>query len=1240
LSRPADQHLTQDELEFLISSGASQEWESSPSGLEPEGIVSHSAQCEKCRLLAASYAAVQARMGSLRSGRLSPRQVDCPSDEQWVFVAAGLLPAEQAEKNMQHAANCDHCGPLLRLAAEDFANELTPDEESLLAGLESGHDEWRKGLAGRLSNMKRDPGREAIAETHWWTLVYRPRLVFSAISVLLIGLAAWWFVWPQPHRTVDRLLAAAYSQRRTIALRIPGANYAPLKVERGTEQSRLDRPPELLEAEAIIARNLSKHPEDASWFQAKGRADLLEGDYDSAIKSFQRARETQSSSAPLLADLASAYFQRAEATDRAIDYANSIELLSEVLAREPDNQIALFNRAIVLERMTNYIAAVADWEHFLRLNPHGLWADEARTRLTSLQEMLKKHNQGLTRPLLAPEEFLAVLTEGSESARRDIDQRIEEYAEQSITQWLPEAFPAASASPELRAKRPSASAAQVLATLLNRKHQDKWLADLVDLAKSQRFPLAVRALSEAVKFNAAGDSATAEKLARQSETLFRLDGNKAGVWRARLEELYGLQFSMQGNRCLVMANRLGQQLQGQGYSWISAQDSLEEAICASLSKQFDTATQKAQQAFQVAEKCGYPVLELRSLGMLAAFDAEKGMLPEAWARNREGLVRYWAGVYPPIRAYQFYWDLSSVAHDMGDLRLSFLAAREAVQVISTTTHKSGEAMARYRTGQIALLVREKEQAQEQFKIAGELFSALPSNESTELFRLDTRIALAELASEQDKLDAPLAELDAIAPEIPKLSNLAVPLRYYQTLGSLRLRRGENEEAAKDFEVAACIGKKGLTALKGDYGRLKWKLEMQSVYRSLVDLRLRAGDPQGALDYWEWYRGAELLEVGSPRTPKLGTALPHSAEIESCGENDAKQPVAISGRALQARSDRTVLSYIELERRVVVWAFDDGGVEAHQLDVTPSELRAEANRFLRLCSDPNSDLNALRTSSRRLYDWLIGSVRPRFQVGRTLVIESDDSISSIPMQALLDADGHYLGDLFPIVMSLGLTYEQRLRSEAFPTAFGHVLVVGEPTVSGDLARGLFSLQDATREAESVARRFDSATLLVGRLATLERVEKELPRSDLLHFAGHAISTSRVGGLLLASADADSAETSINPAVLDVEQLKPVALNRCRLAVLSACATAKGFEETLYDPNNLVRGFLLGRVPHVVASRWNVDSKTTATLMDAFYTNLLSGKTVPQSMQVAERAIRQQSPTAHPYYWSAFSTFGRL
>lgn len=88
-----------------------------------------------------------------------------------------------------------------------------------------------------------------------------------------------------------------------------------------------------------------------------------------------------------------------------------------------------------------------------------------------------------------------------------------------------------------------------------------------------------------------------------------------------------------------MANRLGQQLQGQGYSWISAQDSLEEAICASLSKQFETATQKAQQAFQVAEKCGYPVLELRILGMLAAFDAEKGMLPEAWARNREGLGR-------------------------------------------------------------------------------------------------------------------------------------------------------------------------------------------------------------------------------------------------------------------------------------------------------------------------------------------------------------------------------------------------------------------------------------------------------------------------------------------------------------------------------------------------------------------------------------------------------------------------
>jgi len=58
---------------------------------------------------------------------------------------------------------------------------------------------------------------------------------------------------------------------------------------------------------------------------------------------------------------------------------------------------------------------------------------------------------------------------------------------------------------------------------------------------------------------------------------------------------------------------------------------------------------------------------------------------------------------------------------------------------------------------------------------------------------------------------------------------------------------------------------------------------------------------------------------------------------------------------------------------------------------------------------------------------------------------------------------------------------------------------------------------------------------------------------------------------------------------------------------------------------------------VATRWNVDSTSTVSLMELFYERLLAGASVPQALASAEAALRQKTP--HPYYWAAFDAFGK-
>src|SRR5258708_2944064 len=192
---------------------------------------------------------------------------------------------------------------------------------------------------------------------------------------------------------VETLLATAYTEQRTIELRIPNAAHAPVRLTRGSlNSSRLDRPTSLLKAELRIAKELQQHPSSPALFQAKGRADLLEREYQAAIQAFEHALESGPETTSLLTDLASAYFESAEANQRRqSDYSTSLQLLDKALKSRPDDPIALFNRAIVSERMGLRERAIEDWRHYLRVDSGSGWSSEARQRLADVERQNTTH---------------------------------------------------------------------------------------------------------------------------------------------------------------------------------------------------------------------------------------------------------------------------------------------------------------------------------------------------------------------------------------------------------------------------------------------------------------------------------------------------------------------------------------------------------------------------------------------------------------------------------------------------------------------------------------------------------------------------------------------------------------------------------------------------------------------------------------------------------------------------------
>jgi tetratricopeptide (TPR) repeat protein len=394
LSRDRDKHLSPEEFAWLA-----QEAESvlpdAARGLDRKSAFAHAAECSLCGSRLRAQRSAQASLGSLVSTVASERTSACPAEDNWPRLAAGLADASKASLLLEHVAACDYCGQLLRVATQDFAPELSKQEAESIRQLPSALPGWQRDVARKMAEMS--GGAPFSISTN--VQIARPRaawLFFGwtrwsvpvAFAALLAVAAVLWIARSPSLSSTNQLIAQAYTAQRPIDLRFPGAGYGPVRQERGEsgpKGSRMDEPPELLEAETQIARGLASHPQDVGWRQAKARAELFEGHFQLAIGALQQAEAIRPNDVSVKIDLATAYFERAgskrDPAEQAADYDLALQSLDNVLSKNPRDLVALFNRAVVYQRQKRYSEAAADWHRYLQLDPSGAWAEAAKREL-------------------------------------------------------------------------------------------------------------------------------------------------------------------------------------------------------------------------------------------------------------------------------------------------------------------------------------------------------------------------------------------------------------------------------------------------------------------------------------------------------------------------------------------------------------------------------------------------------------------------------------------------------------------------------------------------------------------------------------------------------------------------------------------------------------------------------------------------------------------------------------------
>jgi CHAT domain-containing protein/tetratricopeptide (TPR) repeat protein len=1186
--------------------------------LDAADVHPHLAVCPTCREQFEGLALLDRQLKSMRPAKSTLRQGDCPGPAVWREIAGGLTPPDETLAYVEHASRCDYCGPLLRGAVAeltDLNGEMTEAERMHVVTLESASAEWQQRLAQRITGTPHsEPDRESIPWWRGWLAV--PRLAMAGASLLaVVGVGSWVVIHRNQPAAADHLLARAYTEKRTLELRIAGADYAPLRVSLGPAASFTSRPAALLRAEALIASQLESHPSDPSWLQAKAQADVLEGKYDAAVQALRRALELQPRSPALLTDLATAYFQRAQQEDRKEDFGAAFEYLSQALKLHPDDSVALFNRAIVSEHQFLYQQALDDWEHYLRVDPGSQWVDEARNRANAVREKLKAHGSNAT-PLLSLAQVAAMAT--SPSLGPEVDQRIDEYLHEAVRSWLPQAFPEARANADPRASQ----ALFFLADVTSRQHGDLWLADLLHGSSAPHFPQAATALARAVKANDGGDYGVSRQQAALAEKLFRASGNTAGALRAEFEQSFAAQISRRSEDCRRQAIAAGAESKPYSYPWVQIQLGLEEGVCSALMGDLGAYEKAAHRAQDRAQQAGYGTLYLRALGFLADSKFNTGDRSGGWKLVFTGLGRYWSGEFPAMRGYNLYGEVAYAAEAAGQSNLQLANWREAVATIDADEELLVRAWAHSSMAKAANAAHQPEVAEHQYGEAARLYALAPQTEATHADRLESEIRTAQLEARQSAFDAVLSRLTRVQDEVRHLSNNYLAQIFYSTLGEVQLRRHHAAEAEQAFRPALRLAEQNLASLTSEASRTSWSKDAAPVYLGLAEAELVQGREQESLDVFEWYLGAPQ-RVGT----RGRATLQRTSEPLQSLPNPSRLPAR-----LPLLFHQTVLAYGVLPDGLAIWVYDDRGVSAKWIPKSPQGLQELAIDFYAECSDPSSELSALRRDSQTLYSLLIAPVEKSLDPKRTLVIETEGFLARLPFESLMDSSGHYLIERGPIVYSPGPYAEARMHPDTAISTDLPALVVGSEASSPDT--GLFVIPNVPAGADTVASDFHSPRVLKGSEATLSAVAKALPAAAVFHFAGHALTTSNHTGLILEGGDARAGA----PFLLDATVLRSLNLQNLQLAVLAACSTDSG-EAGSRGFDSVAEALQTSGVPHVVASRWTVDSVEARAFVDYFYGSLLSGQPVSNATRLTSQKMLLNPRTAHPYYWAAFAAYGR-
>ena len=396
------------------------------------------------------------------------------------------------------------------------------------------------------------------------------------------------------------------------------------------------------------------------------------------------------------------------------------------------------------------------------------------------------------------------------------------------------------------------------------------------------------------------------------------------------------------------------------------------------------------------------------------------------------------------------------------------------------------------------------------------------------------------------------------------------------------------------------------------------------------------------------------DLSAPQRHKLLDQLDHAyfwiGSRRICpkpeGDGNASAPARIVvGNSPPVGANESLIEFVLDTKKSYALEISQAGLKVHELPGRP-QIDGLVSHFLAGVRNKQESVDL----AKELYSRVLSPAVA--QRTTAIVLVPDGSLNLVPFEALMDENGATINKRVTIASVPSATIYFTLKTApTLTTATRPFLGVAySPMQSAAVqlasnTRGMFDLQKsaltplpfAREEIAEAAKALGKNSVELDGAAASEAALKALALGDfkIIHIAAHGIGNEAEpdrAALLLAPGN-DSED-----GLWQSREIRQTRLN-ADLVVLSACDTGTGRLEGQEGIMNLARAFLIAGAKSVVASLWQVDDRSTATLMSFFYEHLAAGLEVREALRQAQLDfIKEFGDKAQPYYWAGFEVIG--